>query len=683
MPIGSAVFNALVACTILACPLLSNATGKPVAGWPLPGAQPGGGHFSSAAAITPENVGRLRVAWTHRSGDFRDGANFRDGLDGNLPLQSSWQATPILIDDQLVICTPFNTIISITAASGEEQWRYNPDINFDDYAMPRCRGVTQWQRPAESDTTPCSLVVVAPLMDARIIGLDARTGARCPFGEEAEINLREGLDPHAPGNYMLNTPPAILGNLLITGAAIADNISTDVPSGVVRAYDLTTGQLVWDWEPIPPAAVVNTPVATAGDVATSSDADNMGKGLVDGSTLDSSYTPGTTNVWSYISVDEELNQVYVPTGNMSPDYFGGQRNGADFYSSAVVALDGHSGDVIWHYQTVHHDIWDFDVPSQPTLFDYTKGSTTVYGLAQTTKQGYVFLLDRRTGEPLFPIDEHPVPQGTVAGDYTSPTQPIPTKPRSLLDLPGRPQDDVWGLTPWDRAACANVLESLRYEGPFTPTSLQGSLHMPSAFGGQNWGGPALDPVRNLLIVNTQHVGTVVQLIPRDQCAPETAPEPIAHGPFLDEPAEGTPFCNRRWLGFVSPLGAPCSPPPWGTLAGINLVTGEVEWQVPLGTSRDMAPFPFWYIKGSPNLGGPVTTASGLTFIAATTDHFLRAFATATGKELWRGRLPTSAHGLPITFQLENGEQYVVIAAGGHAALGTPPGDHLIAFKLKN
>lgn len=653
----------------------------PLADWPLPGGQAGGGHFSPASAITPMNVGSLEKAWVHRSGDFREGANFRDGLDSGRPLQSSWQATPILVGDNLIICTPFNTIIAVAAATGEEQWRYAPDIDLDRYAMPRCRGVTQWLNPENTDTHGCSLLVLAPLMDARVIGLSADTGERCLFGAAEQINLREGLTPHAPGDYMLNTPPAVLGNLLITGAAVADNVSTDVPSGVVRAYDLTTGQLVWNWEPIP-TTLTELPtmeIEAGGFEPREAKAASAVRPAPD--SRPEQYRPGTTNVWSYISVDEEFNRVYVPTGNMSPDYFGGQRNGADFYSSAVVALDGSSGEVIWHYQTVHHDIWDFDVPAQPTLFEYTVGTTTVHGLAQVTKQGYVFLLDRLTGEPLFPVLEQAVPQGTVPGDYTAPTQPVPSKPRSLLDLPGE-RDAVWGLTPWDRNACADVLEALRYEGPFTPASLQGSLHMPSAFGGQNWGGPAIDPGRNILVVNTQHLGTVVQLIPRAQCNPETAPDPVAHGPFLDEPAEGTPYCDRRWLGFVSPFGAPCTPPPWGTLAGIDLMTGEVKWQVPLGTSRDMAPFPFWYIKGSPNIGGPVTTASGLTFIAATTDRFLRAFATGTGEELWKGRLPTSAHGLPITYQLANGEQFVVVAAGGHAALGTPPGDHLIAFKLK-
>ena len=644
-------------------------TAEPHHSWSLPGGGEGGGHFSQATQITPENVSKLEIAWTHRSGDFRQGENFIGGLSGEAPLQSSWQATPVLIDEHLYLCTPFNRILAIHAETGAERWSYAPDIDLESFPMPRCRGVTQWTDTRLPEGKPCHRVVIAPLMDARVVGLDADSGKVCPFGNEHELDLSEGLGPYETGFYMLNTPPAITGSTLITGGSVADNITTAVPSGVIRAYDLNSGELL-AWEPV----IEGTELSKAASAGGGNPANTSP------STDTPRYQQGTTNSWSYLSVDPELGLVYVPTGNTSPDYYGGHRGNLDHYSSSIVALSIETGDVVWHFQTVHHDIWDFDVPSQPTLFETDIDGRAVKGLAQTTKQGYVFLLDRQTGEPLFPIEEVPMPQGAAPGDYTAPTQPVPVKPRSLLDLPGE-RDPIWGLVPWDKWACKDTLSSLRYEGPFTPPALEGALHMPSAFGGQNWGGPAIDPGRHKLVVNTLHMGTVVQLIPRDQCDGE-GPEPVADGPFLLEPSEGTPYCNRRWLGFVSPLGVPCTPPPWGTLAGIDLRTGTVDWQVPLGTTRDMAPWPFWYIQGSPNLGGPVSTASGLTFIGATTDHYLRAFDTDTGEELWKGRLPTSGHGLPITYQLTEGSrQYVVIAAGGHAAMGTPPGDYLIAFKL--
>ena len=329
----------------------------PYQGWSSPGADEGGGHFSHATQITPENVTDLEIAWTHRSGDFREGENFIGGLSGEAPLQSSWQATPVLIEDHLYLCTPFNRILAIHAETGAERWSYSPDIDLESFPMPRCRGVTQWTDERVPPTEPCHRVVIAPLMDARVVGLDAVTGQMCPFGEVAELDLSKGLGPYEAGFYMLNTPPAITGNTLITGGSVADNITTAVPSGVVRAYDLTNGALLWAWEPV--VAVEPSDTAAVEDDSNSSPATE--------SATDQRYQQGTTNSWSYLSVDPELGLVYVPTGNTSPDYYGGHRGNLDYYSSSVVALSIATGDVVWHFQTVHHDIWDFDVPSQPTL----------------------------------------------------------------------------------------------------------------------------------------------------------------------------------------------------------------------------------------------------------------------------------------------------------------------------
>ncbi|MEH6515156.1 MAG: pyrroloquinoline quinone-dependent dehydrogenase [Halioglobus sp.] len=631
--------------------------------WPHVGGAAGGGHFSTHKQINRDNLDDLEVAWIHRSGDFREGGNFKDGNNyPEEPLQTALQVTPILFNNALYYCTPFNRIFALNPETGEELWTYDPKVDLDEYAVPRCRGVSAWTSSKVEPGQACHKRIIAPVIDARVIALDALTGKRCSdFGSNGEINLREGLGDHPNYEYLLTSPPAIAGDLAIVGSAVTDNITTSVPGGVVRAYDLNNGKLAWFWEPIPP----NTEAI-----------------LTEEGQL---YQRATTNVWSIMSFDPELNLVYLPTGNTSPDYYGGLRNGSDYYSSSVVALHADSGEVAWHFQTVHHDIWDYDVPSQPTLYDVTMGGKKIKALAQTTKMGYVFLLNRETGEPLFPVEERPVPQGAAPGDFTSATQPFPTKPPTLHDTKFGP-DDVWGLTPWDKNACRERLAGLRSEGLFTPPSVGGSVHFPSAVGGQNWGGPSVDMDRKVLVVNTLHMASLVELIPREQCAQaaiDRKNDPLQKKFASVEPSEGTPYCNLRWVGFFSPLELPCSPPPWGTIAGIDLATGELLWQVPLGTTRDLAPFPVWFIEGAPNTGGPMSTASGLTFIAATTDFFLRAFDTMTGEELWSARLPTGGHATPMSYQTESGKQFVVIAAGGHYSFGTPPSDHIMAFALED
>jgi quinoprotein glucose dehydrogenase len=370
--------------------------------------------------------------------------------------------------------------------------------------------------------------------------------------------------------------------------------------------------------------------------------------------------------------------VYVPTGNTSSDYYGGHRDGLDYYSSSVVALDVATGKVAWHFQTVHHDVWDYDVPSQPALFEFPGEQGPIPALAQATKMGHVFLLDRRNGEPLFPVEERPVPQSPAPGETLSPTQPFPTHPPPLHPTKLGPED-AFGFTPWDRGKCRETIESARSEGIFTPPSLEGSIHFPGFGGGMNWGSVSIDPTRGWLVTNQQRTAGYVRLVPRVEFEaqfPDGAPD-IGY-----EPQDGTPYAVQR-LPLLSPLGAPCNAPPWGTLTAVDLVTGEVRWERELGTTRDLVPFPLWFSTGTPTLGGPITTAGGLVFIASTTDYFLRAFDLESGDELWKGRLPTAAHSTPMTYRLrEDGPQYVVIAAGGHGMLPSEPGDHLIAFALR-
>jgi quinoprotein glucose dehydrogenase len=377
-------------------------------------------------------------------------------------------------------------------------------------------------------------------------------------------------------------------------------------------------------------------------------------------------------------VDAERGLVFVPTGNSSPDYYGGQRDGLDHYSSSVVALDAATGAVRWHFQTVHHDVWDYDVPAQPTLFEWPGPSGPVPALVQATKLGHLFVLDRATGAPLLPVEERPVPQqGAVPGETLSPTQPFPVRPAPLHPAT-LGADDAFGFTPWDRAKCREAIAALRSDGIFTPPSAQGSVQYPGMVGGMNWGGVAVDPERGLLIANTQRIATRIRLLTREEVRAKYGERIPDYGV---EPQEGTPYALER-APLLGPLGAPCNPPPWGTLAAVDLASGALRWEVPLGTTRDLAPWPLWLATGTPNLGGPLLTASGLVFIGATTDFFLRAFDVETGRELWKARLPTAAHATPMTYRLrEGGPQYVVIAAGGHGLLGTPPGDALIAFAL--
>ena len=396
----------------------------------------------------------------------------------------------------------------------------------------------------------------------------------------------------------------------------------------------------------------------------------------EGKTGDPDYAAGTPNVWSILSGDEERGLVFVPTGNASPDYFAALRAGLDHYSSSTVALDADTGDVVWSFQTVHKDVWDYDVASQPTLFRIPSVGAGVPALAQATKMGHIFLLDRRTGAPLYPVEERPVPQDPVPGERLSPTQPFPTHPPPLHPTSLR-SEDAWGFTPWDRGSCAEIIAGLRSEGLFTPPSLGGTIQFPGSAGGPNWGGVSIDPIAGVLFVNQMRVPSVVTLIPRDEYEKL---DPSAYGyPNELYPQQGTPYGLKR-EPLLSVLGAPCNPPPWGTLTAVDLASGEVLWESTLGTTRDQAPFPLWLNLGAPNLGGSIVTAGGLVFIGATTDKFLRAFDSGTGEEIWTRRLPFTANATPLTYRLSaEGRQLVVIAAGGHG--WSEPGDAVIAFAL--
>jgi quinoprotein glucose dehydrogenase len=615
----------------------------PVAAWPAYGGNAEGTRYSPLTQITRENVSALEVAWIHRSGDVLDGSSSLG--------KSSLQVTPILVHDTLFACTPRGMVLAIDPETGRERWRYDPKVDASRFYVVNCRGVSHWFDEAAPARSFCRHRILLGTLDARLIALDAPSGVPCPgFGRGGEVDLAAGIGDRQPGEYGVTSPPALIGDRVVVGSMVLDNRRRDAPGGVVRAFDARSGALVWAWDPLPPSAV------QAG----------------------APYTRGTTNAWAPLSVDAARGLVFVPTGNTSPDYYGGDRNGLDHYSSSVVALDAGTGVPRWHFQTVHHDVWDYDVPAQPTLFDWPGPDGPVPALAQATKLGHLFLLDRRTGEPLLPVEERPVPQeGAVPGETLSPTQPFPLAPPSLHPM-RLTADDAFGFTPWDRGKCRDAIDGLRSEGMFTPPSTEGTVQYPGMIGGMNWGGVAVDPERGLLIANTQQIATRIRLLTREALRAEYGEQLPEFG---IEPQEGSPYALER-LPLLSPFGAPCNPPPWGTLAAVDLSDGELRWQVPLGTTRDLAPWPLWLDTGTPNLGGPLTTASGLVFIGATTDFFVRAFDIETGEELWKGRLPTAAHATPMTYRLrQDGRQYMVIAAGGHGILGTPPGDALIAFAL--
>jgi quinoprotein glucose dehydrogenase len=635
----------IAACGPSAAPDLSG----PVADWREYGGDKGGLRYSPLNQITADNVSRLEVAWVHHHGDVSDGS------DGTT--RTSFNVTPIAVGDALYYCTGFNRVFALDAETGEQRWVFDPGQRQRKIQGPYtrvCRGVAYWESQAASATGACRERIFTGTLDAELLAIDADTGRPCAdFGEGGRVALREGIGDAEPWEYYPTSPPIVVGDVVVVGALVADNVRTDAPSGVVRGFDARSGALRWAWDPVPPGWRFGTP----------------GEG-------GPRFTAGTPNVWSILSADEERGLVFVPTGNASPDYFSGERRGLDHYSSSTVALDAKTGRVAWSFQTVHHDVWDYDVPAQPTLASLSTDAGEVPIVVQATKMGHVFLLHRDSGRPVYPVEERPVPARDVPGETVTPTQPFPTHIPPLHPTRLDPED-AWGFTVWDRRACAERIASLRSEGLFTPPSLRGSVHFPGSAGGPNWGGVSIDPAAGVMYVNSMRIAGVVQLISRDEY--ESLDPADFRYPDEVYPMEGTPYAVRRTPLF-SPLGSPCNPPPWGVLTAVDLASGRVLWESTLGTTRDQAPFPLWLPFGAPNLGGSIVTAGGVVFIGATTDKFLRAFDAKTGEEIWRQRLPYTANATPMTYRLRpEGRQYLVVASGGHG--WSEPGDALIAFAL--
>ena len=601
--------------------------------WPVYGHDAGGTKYSPLDQITRANVNQLRVAWTFHAGDLYD----PHGKGGK---PSAFETTPLYVDGTLYLTTAFGRLIALDPVSGKEKWNYAPRVNttagFGDFAN---RGAATW---VDSKSGQRRFFVAT--IDAQLVAVDAATGkAIDSFGTGGVVNLRKGLRnaPESVSEYEETSPPTVIGDVVVVGSAVSDNNRVDAASGEVRGYDARSGALRWTFDPMPGS------------------------------------TTGAANAWSIFSADPERNLVFVPTGSASPDYYGGQRLGNNLYANSVVALRGDTGQVVWSFQTVHHDLWDYDVASQPALITVQRDGRSIAAVAAGSKTGHLFILDRETGKPVFGVEERPVPKSDVPGEAASPTQPFPVLPKALAPQRMGP-DDIWGATAEDRAWCAGVIGKLRNEGVFTPPSLRGTLAVPGNIGGLAWGGVAFDPVHHLLLVPANRLVAYVQLIPRAEFEKNRQ-----ESGFEYAPQKGTPYGMRRQF-LVSPHGAPCNRPPWGTLAAVDVSTGALQWEVPIGYLPWVqdARGHEW---GSISLGGPMVTGGGLAFIGGTIDPHLRAVDVQTGKILWSGDLPWGAHATPMTFRGPNGKQYVVIAAGGHGTgrvqSGGEQGDAVVAFAL--
>jgi quinoprotein glucose dehydrogenase len=646
---------------LVACALLTGCPGEPldlsgpVADWPVVGGTAGGQRYSPLTQITPENVADLELAWVYHTGDVSSGSE-RHG-------PTTFQATPLVVAGSMYICTPFNRVIALDAKTGEERWVFDPRVDLSGVYTPSCRGVAFWQGAGPE---PCRQRVFTGTLDARLIALDAATGKPCQdFGRDGEIDLLDNLGDVRLGEYYVTSSPLVIDDLVVTGAFVQDGQRVDAPPGVVRAFDVRSGRLRWAFDPVPPGmAAVTAEQALAG----------------------ADFTRATPNTWGMMSADPERGILFLPTGGSQPDHYGGRERGAmDALGTSVVAVDARTGERIWHFQAVHHDLWDWDMAAQPVTFEQ---HGRIPGVIAATKMGHIFLLNRETGEPLFPVEERPVPQTRVPGEYTSATQPFPTLPRPVH--PDRlTEADIWGIYPGDRAACLEQFRSFDYQGIFTPPALnQATLLWPGLGGGVNWGSVSVNPQTNTLLVNSMRVPYTVKLIPREAAGTLDVSDLV--GANLQE---GTDYVVIRG-GFLSPHNTPCTAPPWGVLTAIDLDTGATLWERPLGNLEGLAPAGIgrWLEWGTPNTGGTLQTATNLVFVAATLDGYLRAFDTLSGELLWHDRLPAPAQATPISYRIAaDGKQYIAIAAGGHGPLayaakgpdrvGELLGDAIVAYAL--
>ena len=611
-----------------------------------------------APRITPQNISRLQVAWTYRTGEAGD--RFATSKPASL------EATPLVVDGSMYIGTPLGRVIALDPVTGQERWVFDPkiarNIPYGDFAS---RGVSTWLDEAAPPDSPCRRRIYAATAQAQLIALDARDGEPCrAFGSNGIVDLKVGLriPPFEPQAYSITSPPLAVSGVVITGSSIGDNSRPDPASGEVRGFDARTGRLRWTWDPIPQDASDPAYAQWRGAMA---------------------HKGGGANAWSRLVADAERDLVFVPTGSAAPDYYGVLRLGDNRYANSIVALRATTGRLVWAFQTVHHDLWDYDNASPPALVTVRRNGVAVAAVLQTTKTGMMFVLERDTGRPVFPVEERPVPASDIPEEQTSRTQPF-----TSLTPPLSPHrfaaNEVWGITSADRDACRAAIAPLRNEGIFTPPSTRGTLLMPSRIGGVNWGGVAIDQSRQTAVVAVNRIAEMVQLIPREGFDLQRAraeEQPRLGDDFEYNMMRGTPYVVRRRL-LLAPSRLPCTPPPFGALVAIDLSTGRKKWETPLGSMTSvLAPDIATITKsdwGSVNLGGPVATSGGVIVIGAALDRRLHAYDTQTGRELWHGELPASAKATPMTYTLSSGVEYVAVAVGGGGAWGV--GDYVIAFR---
>lgn len=617
-------------------------------GWTAYGSDDAGTRYSTASEINHDNVGRLAVAWTYHTGEAaRRGAAFAHGV---------FEATPILIEGKLLFCTPFNRLIALDPATGKELWTFDPAISLT--VTPgnlfTCRGVAAWHDGKASAGSPCAARAFMTTNDARLFAVDVATGKPCAgFGKDGAAAQSPDIPPYFAGEYQITSPPTVAGDVVIVGSAFADTLRTRSPSGRITAFDARSGAVAWRFDPIPRNA--DDPAAATWE---------------GGSWAET----GGGEVWSTMSYDADRDLLFLPTADATATFYGGTHPGDNRYTDSVVALRASTGALVWQFQTVHHDIWDYDLAAQPTLTVIHKDGHDIPVVIEATKMGFVFVLDRETGKPIFPIEERPVPASDVPGERAAATEPVPVAPPPLLPQTLTPED-AWGIAYFDKRACAKKIAALRSEGLYTPPSFKGSILFPFTGGGVNWGSGAVDPERGVFITNTTRLAHVITLIPRaDEAAAVKERPSVEQGKQL-----GTPYAMQREI-LLSPLGLPCNPPPWGMLTAVDLANGTIKWNAVLGTVPETVPIPLPLKFGTPNFGGPIVTKSGLVFIAAALDRYLRAFDAETGKELWKSKLPFGGQATPMTYEV-GGRQFVVIAAGGYPRAGTKIGDAVVAFAL--